>query len=744
MLPSRKSVSSVRVSAEDMLEDEPSSPIFYLETPEPDNEPPSSPLIVIGGTSSYRRRFYQTSDLEDFFHGAFLACIREMEDPLPSLEEIKNKYTESLIVTIDHEERYREPWSSIEECWDKRLTEGPPKKDGILMLPGYGLPLSHGITSKNRQPFLLGLDPGDWHARTLTNREVCMLELIEAITNKPEWWIKVQDQEIVAKWKQEALQAPWESFQKNADFTEEMAQKCFDELVAKARLYEETSLIPVMDYSACVVKSDKLLTSQLTEKLKAAVSSLEDVPEYCRDWHPGSDEKVLDLVHPSLWPLIYGRSQIVADEYIPLNQCLEFCGGGTTIPTPSRPRLARLREYSGITWHRDLSEKRALSTAFQWLPCDVDITGKTPRIMSYINNLHPVRHADLYLVIEELIEKAVPAWDLVCRSTSRRSNFQRLEEIFEVERECRTVEYCGPPRGRMYLCHPGKVPREILEQHMNINADDHDPRDKPGYDETAAAWFKETHPVKLPNVTKRSYPLDASSIKTQDFFDNTSRIQVIVKLANIHLTPEKPQYDGGSWHVEGQFNEHICATALYYYDCENVTDSHLAFRTWADGDDLSDELHHEQYDYAGIEQIFAIKANDGDKMQRIGSVLTREGRALIFPNVYQHQVQPFELQDKTRPGHRKIVALFLVDPNIPIISTGNVAPQQKDWWTEKVMETEPLRLFPNEIRDMITEEVTYPIGLEEAKAIREKLMRERKKDKRKDYYGARWVSKTYK
>ena len=28
-------------------------------------------------------------------------------------------------------------------------------------------------------------------------------------------------------------------------------------------------------------------------------------------------------------------------------------------------------------------------------------------------------------------------------------------------------------------------------------------------------------------------------------------LQVIVKLANIHLTPEKPNYDGGSWHIEG-------------------------------------------------------------------------------------------------------------------------------------------------------------------------------------------------
>lgn len=28
-------------------------------------------------------------------------------------------------------------------------------------------------------------------------------------------------------------------------------------------------------------------------------------------------------------------------------------------------------------------------------------------------------------------------------------------------------------------------------------------------------------------------------------------LQVIVKLANIHLTPEKPKYEGGTWHVEG-------------------------------------------------------------------------------------------------------------------------------------------------------------------------------------------------
>jgi hypothetical protein len=46
---------------------------------------------------------------------------------------------------------------------------------------------------------------------------------------------------------------------------------------------------------------------------------------------------------------------------------------------------------------------------------------------------------------------------------------------------------------------------------------------------------------------------------------------VIVKLANIILTPEKPQYKGGVWHVEGMNNEHIVSSGIYYYDAENVS-----------------------------------------------------------------------------------------------------------------------------------------------------------------------------
>jgi hypothetical protein len=48
-------------------------------------------------------------------------------------------------------------------------------------------------------------------------------------------------------------------------------------------------------------------------------------------------------------------------------------------------------------------------------------------------------------------------------------------------------------------------------------------------------------------------------------------------------------------------------------------------------------------------------------MQVVGQVPTPEDRLLIFPNILQHCVQPFDLAEERKPSRRKILALFLVD-----------------------------------------------------------------------------------
>lgn len=84
---------------------------------------------------------------------------------------------------------------------------------------------------------------------------------------------------------------------------------------------------------------------------------------------------------------------------------------------------------------------------------------------------------------------------------------------------------------------------------------------------------------------------DYYSLRIQDAFRDEG-LQVIIKLSSIELTPEKPKYEGGNWHIEGMLNEHIAATALYYYDVDNVTESRISFRTAADLDSM--DMKYEQ------------------------------------------------------------------------------------------------------------------------------------------------------
>ena len=73
----------------------------------------------------------------------------------------------------------------------------------------------------------------------------------------------------------------------------------------------------------------------------------------------------------------------------------------------------------------------------------------------------------------------------------------------------------------------------------------------------------------------------------------------------------------------------------------------------------------------GPPEVFGCKQH-GATVRYVGEVVTKDGPLLTFPNVLQRRVRPFKLIDKKRTGRRKIVALFLVDPHIRIISSVNV------------------------------------------------------------------------
>jgi hypothetical protein len=184
---------------------------------------------------------------------------------------------------------------------------------------------------------------------------------------------------IAEKWKKEALAT------EGIDIVQSMVDWCIDELRDRATAFKKTGAVIV--YNGDVVKSDTAVPDNLKHELAAAAAPLEAVPDAQKDWHPGSDGKVLDLVHPSLFPLVYGRSKILPDSLLSLHECLRRSGEGVVIPVP--PENERFADRG----HRNLNDffgggprTAVYSSKFQWLPCDVELDCETGHAKSVSSN----------------------------------------------------------------------------------------------------------------------------------------------------------------------------------------------------------------------------------------------------------------------------------------------------------------------------------------------------------------------
>jgi len=202
----------------------------------------------------------------------------------------------------------------------------------------------------------------------------------------------------------------------------------------------------------------------------------------------------------------------------------------------------------------------------------------------------------------------------------------------------------------------------------------------------------------------------------------TRELQVIVKAANIILTPDKPIYEGGSWHVEGMSYENIIATGLYYYDIDNITKSELSFRRCY----FHENINYSQNEFESVKNHYGVE--DGDEMNiNLGAIEAIEGRCVVFPNYLQHHVEKFELKNKKKSGHRKILVFFLVNPFKRVLSTKHVPIQQKEIMENKLLlGTNLSSHLPQELVSMVASKMNKFISLEDAVKYREELMKERK------------------
>lgn len=74
-------------------------------------------------------------------------------------------------------------------------------------------------------------------------------------------------------------------------------------------------------------QSDALIDDKLRSDLIAGVSALENVEDAQKDWHPGSNNQVLDLVHPSLYCFVAPRTshKVLSKPMPPLSFADDVC-----------------------------------------------------------------------------------------------------------------------------------------------------------------------------------------------------------------------------------------------------------------------------------------------------------------------------------------------------------------------------------------------------------------------------------
>ncbi|KAF6063403.1 hypothetical protein FOB64_006377 [Candida albicans] len=477
------------------------------------------------------------------------------------------------------------------------------------------------------------------------------VEISNSIREKPDWKTKYKNEEIVTKWKREIK----EQCQDKTKYLDQIIDYVFKELQWYEDVEKDLNTFQIgCDYR--IAYSDGAVNETLKKSFSIGARKLVESFGSDIDYHPGSHNQVIDLVHPSLYIVQYDKTPVLK------NGQLEIVKYGEQIEH-AKPGV----------------DQYGVSKRFQWIPALMtkNSNGKF-EFGSYINNLHPIKYKDLYDSISDIFNATVPGLNCVLTRYASQE-FVRIPV----------------PRGSDAYTDEYHKEREeldaVLDREAEETGNDYDWERMEEFEKDKSKYLCELIPAweQAPVFDK---PIDLST------FEN---LKVIVKLANIELTPENPSYAGGSWHVEGGINEDIIATVLYYYDIENITESRLSFRTGFD------DPNYEQGDDFYTETIFGIK--DEEVMVReIGGIEAKEDRVVVFPNMFQHHVDPFELKDKTKPGHRKILCFFIVDPyNHNVISTDNVPPQQKEWWDDS--------------RD----ESSWPMTLEQAKEARVALMDER-------------------
>lgn len=153
-----------------------------------------------------------------------------------------------------------------------------------------------------------------------------------------------------------------------------MVDWVIEELRFKATISKSPD--PVVVYTGGIIKSDRAVSHTIQTSIRQAARELGNIHMAQRDSRPDSKGQILDLTDPSLYPLVYGRTRVLPDYTIGLDDCIANCGKGDIIPLRSTDEtvLPGQHQDDGSYYSRRRKFPPApYSRRFQWLPADVTI-----------------------------------------------------------------------------------------------------------------------------------------------------------------------------------------------------------------------------------------------------------------------------------------------------------------------------------------------------------------------------------
>ncbi|THX45737.1 hypothetical protein D6D06_10374 [Aureobasidium pullulans] len=527
---------------------------------------------------------------------------------------------------------------------------------GALAVPGFGFPVELELHSEDR--FTHGVR--EWFQEpNITARELAMLSFMDKITDKPTWSTDVFDNRATSQLYQEALRSRLISPQTWV--------WCLSELQDKARIFQSSGRILVYNTGVAICKSDVAVDEETRTLIKDGLSVLESSSlsdAATLDPSPDSPRQIHRLIDPLLYPLIYGKSRVLAKgEIVPLNDMFRHiskCNIAPKIPVVGNHLLLGPAWYGCSKWKMHRERGPSWSTNFQRLPCEIDFlksSGTSVCITSYINGLHP-RNRGLYHALEKLISTSIEPWNevLIKQSCGR----------FPTRIKTYGVSYEPPPpdfdRFTEAGKHPGSEPyHAAIEEaraycaqpgfHPYDSSDDEELSCKSEYKEfdDLDAWCRSGENLALPvqirygrlkhfvhpepgsaytyqqwkagqaweAIIKRKtcdyrpdveaptaqIPHETYRVALQESFRQKG-LQVIVKIDRIELNSSEPRFLGSDWHVEGLHNEHVVANSMYILEEENTSEPRIDFRQETRFD--LDEFDHDEYNLEAFLKVFDV------------------------------------------------------------------------------------------------------------------------------------------